>query len=139
MKALRRSFYLLTAALLLTAFSTSANAGTNSTASYEMNPAVSMYADMLPQPVGGYEALASKVDYPEVALNANVEGEVLAKVTVGRDGNVEDVKLLKTAGAGCDEAVTKAIKDTKFTYNVSEGSPFLSQISILFKFNRHSS
>ncbi|MGE5681945.1 MAG: energy transducer TonB, partial [Bacillota bacterium] len=104
--------------------------------SYEMNPAAEMYSDQLPQPVGGYEALIDRVDYPSLALNAKVEGNVLAKITLDENGNVEDVQLVKSIGAGCDESVIKAIKDTKFIYPSNyEGSTVLNQFNIMFRFS----
>ncbi|MDP4173776.1 MAG: energy transducer TonB [Bacteroidota bacterium] len=131
-------FALLSAILLFAASSVFAAPYEKAVTSYEMNPNVISYLDQLPQPVGGYEALINKVEYPELAVKANMEGDVLAKVTIGYDGNVEKVELLKSLGGGCDEAVINAIKDTKFKYSpASENSPIIRQISILFRFSKH--
>lgn len=131
------SLLFLSAALIIFSTVNFAKSNEKTICTYEMNAAVSQYEAQLPQPVGGYEALMDKIEYPELAAEVKLEGEVLAKISIDSKGNVEDVKLLKTAGGGCDEAVEKAIRDTKFQYTASEGTPVIRQISVLFRFSLH--
>lgn len=91
-------------------------------------------SEYLPKPVGGYDALMKRVEYPKVPLQAKIPGEVLAKITLDEKGNVSAVELLKNAGCGYDEAVVKAIKETKFDCCYPKGVQQVRQVTILFKF-----
>jgi protein TonB len=42
--------------------------------------------------------------YPSAALRNEIQGQVLLKVCIAPDGNVESVQLLRGLGFGCDEA-----------------------------------
>lgn len=53
--------------------------------------------------------------YPEIARKAGVEGTVILKIQVDEKGNVVDAKVLKSLGAGLDEAAIAAAMQCKFT------------------------
>ena len=68
-----------------------------------------------PQPIGGFAAIQSKLQYPEIARKAGVEGRVYVNVLIDVNGNVVDTKILKSLGNnGCDEAAVAAIKSVKW-------------------------
>jgi len=71
--------------------------------------------DEPPQPVGGYTAIQRSLTYPEIALKAGVEGQVLVWAFVDKHGNVTNTLVKKSLGNnGCDEAAVKAIKSVKW-------------------------
>ncbi len=72
-------------------------------------------AEKMPAPIGGLAALYKKVHYPDIAIKSRVEGKVYVMALVNENGGVDDVKVLKGIGAGCDEAAVAAVKSTKFT------------------------
>lgn len=71
--------------------------------------------DEPPQPVGGYTAIQRNLTYPEIALKAGVEGQVLVWAFVDKNGNVTNTQVKKSLGNnGCDEAAVKAIKSVQW-------------------------
>ncbi|MFO7889808.1 MAG: energy transducer TonB [bacterium] len=71
--------------------------------------------DEPPEPVGGYSAIQRNLTYPEIALKAGVEGQVLVWAFVDKAGNVTNTQVKKSLGNnGCDEAAVKAIKSVKW-------------------------
>ena len=71
--------------------------------------------DEPPQPVGGYTAIQRNLTYPEIALKAGVEGQVLVWAFVDKNGNVTNTQVKKSLGNnGCDEAAVRAIKSVKW-------------------------
>lgn len=72
--------------------------------------------DEPPAPIGGFTAIQKKLQYPEIARKAGVEGRVYVNVLIDQKGNVVDTKILKSLGNnGCDEAAVSAIKAVKWT------------------------
>lgn len=57
-----------------------------------------------------YEFLYSKIKYPPQARQADIQGKVFVEFVIGTDGKVEEVKVLRGIGGGCDEEAIKAIK-----------------------------
>ena len=84
----------------------------------------------MPEPIGGIEAIQSKIVYPEIAKRAGVEGRVYVLAFVDKEGNVTKAKILKGIGAGCDEAALKAVEETKFKPGKQRGKPVNVQVSV---------
>lgn len=71
--------------------------------------------DEPPRPIGGYSAIQRSLTYPEIALKAGVEGQVLIWAFVDKTGNVKNTLVKKSLGNnGCDEAAVKAIMSVKW-------------------------
>ena len=64
-----------------------------------------------PKIKGGLQELSKYLKYPEIARKAGVEGNVLVQALIGKDGKVQQIKLVKGIGAGCDEEAMRVIKD----------------------------
>ncbi|MCP5061544.1 MAG: energy transducer TonB [Ignavibacteriae bacterium] len=92
------------------------------------------YASSMPAPVGGLPAIYKKITYPKMAQQAGVEGKVYLIAFVNKNGSVDDVKVIKKLGAGCDEAAIKAVKATEFTPGASEGNPVNVKLSLQIQF-----
>lgn len=67
-----------------------------------------------PEPIGGLGGILSRLEYPEIARKAGVEGRVTVEFVVEKDGSVSNATVLKGIGAGCDEAALKAVLETRF-------------------------
>ncbi len=95
------------------------------------------YAEVMPQPVGGFDAVYKNISYPEMAKKAGVEGKVYLLVYINEKGKVDDVKVLKGIGGGCDEAAVNGIKEVRFTPGKQNGVPVKVKLSlpITFKLN----
>jgi TonB family C-terminal domain len=93
------------------------------------------FAEVMPEPVGGMAAIVKKVTYPEMARKNGIEGKVYVLVMVNEKGGVDDVKVIRGIGAGCDEAAVKAVKESKFTPGKNKGVNVKVKLSlpIVFK------
>jgi protein TonB len=62
--------------------------------------------------------LPKQVHVPKIVCPASaqlgVQGDVVLKVQIGRDGKVRDVKLISGIGQGCDQIAIKALKQARF-------------------------
>jgi protein TonB len=66
------------------------------------------------QPVGGmaafYKYVGEKMKYPAQARRMQVEGRVFCEFVVNKDGTLQDVKVIRGIGAGCDEEAIRVIQ-----------------------------
>lgn len=84
----------------------------------------------MPEPIGGIQAIQSKIVYPEIAKRAGIEGKVYVLAFVDETGTVTKAEIIKGLGAGLDEAALKAVKATKFKPGKQRGKPVKVQVSI---------
>lgn len=92
------------------------------------------FAEVMPEPVGGIESIYKKISYPEVAKRAGLEGKVYVMAFIGANGSVDDVKVIKGIGGGCDEAVIDAVKTSKFKPASNKGASTKVKLSLAFTF-----
>ena len=91
-------------------------------------------ADICPAPIGGMEAIYSKIVYPEHAKIYGVEGEVIIVASIDKTGKVTNTKLVKGIGLGCDEAAEEAIRKTDFLPGQTKGQLVASNVTLNIKF-----
>ena len=80
----------------------------------------------------------AKPEYPMVARRRGYEGEVVFNVQVLNDGNVGEMKMVKTSGyAVLDNSAHTALKKWKFVPGKFNGKyvPSWVQVPILFRLN----
>jgi protein TonB len=94
----------------------------------------SIAADEFPNPVGGMAAIDKFIVYPAIAQQSGVHGKVYVLAYINEKGNVDDVKLVKGIGAGCDEAVIAAIKKSKFIPGKIKGVNVKTKLTIPITF-----
>jgi len=92
------------------------------------------FAEKMPAPIGGLEAIYKTIKYPEIAKKAGVEGKVYALAFINENGTVDQVQIIKGIGAGCDEEVIRAVSAAKFTPGMKDGKPVKVKLSIQIKF-----
>ncbi len=94
-------------------------------------------AETMPMPVGGMESIIKKISSMGIIRSTNVQGKVYVLVYVNEQGEVDDVKLVKGIGGGCDDAAIEAIKRTKFSPGENGGKKVKVKmtLSIAFKLN----
>ncbi len=59
---------------------------------------------------GGMKSLASKLIYPASAKNDGVEGKVMVSATIGKDGSVDSIWVVKGVRTDLDSAAITVIK-----------------------------
>jgi protein TonB len=95
-----------------------------------MRPPPPVYVKILPEAVS-----VPQVAYPAAARRQQVEGTVTLEVTVGADGKVLRVKVLKGIGYGLDEAATRALESARFKpAKGSDGRPMTYTIRYRYTF-----
>ncbi len=91
-------------------------------------------ADVMPEPEGGLAAINKLIVYPQIAQKVGVEGKVYVLAFINEQGNVDDVKVIKGIGAGCEEAVISAVKKTKFKPGMKGGAAVKVKLTMAFNF-----
>jgi periplasmic protein TonB len=93
------------------------------------------HVEEMPAFPGGSDAfltfVAQNIRYPEIAKRAGVEGRVAISFVVSPSGNVSDVQVAKSIGAGCDEEAVRVIKSMpKWNPGKQNGRPVNVQVSV---------
>ncbi len=69
-----------------------------------------------PFPKGGlqkfYKNLASNIKYPRKAKENFVQGKVILSFIIGKEGDFQQIKVVRGIGSGCDEAAVEALQKT---------------------------
>lgn len=92
------------------------------------------FAQVMPQPIGGLASIYKHIEYPEIAKKDGLEGKVYLLIYIDETGKVNDVKVLKGLGGGCDEAAVNGIKEVKFTPGKQNGVPVKVKLSLPVNF-----
>ncbi len=56
-------------------------------------------------------SIYSNIRYPQAARRGKIEGVVVARFIVNKDGQISDAEILRGLGGGCDEEVLRVIKE----------------------------
>jgi TonB family protein len=72
-------------------------------------------ADVMPEPVGGMNALTQKIVYPPEAKSAGIEGKVLVSFVVDEKGRVNSPSILKSDNDLLSGAALKAVSQLEFS------------------------
>ena len=86
--------------------------------------------EKMPELIGGLVSIQSKVLYPEMARKVGIEGRVTVQFIINENGEVENPKVVKGIGGGCDEAAIAAVQDAKFTPGMQRGRAVRVQYSL---------
>lgn len=85
-------------------------------------------AEEMPEFPGGVEALmdfvGKNVKYPEEAKEKEISGRVFVSFVIEKDGSVNEVKVMRGIGGGCDEEAVRVIKGMpKWKPGIQKGKP----------------
>lgn len=105
----------------------------------DVNQIFSIVEEMA-SPVGGntafYKYISEHMVYPNQARRMSVSGRVFCEFVVNRDGSIQDVKVIRGLGAGCDEEAIRVIQSSpKWKPAKQRGKPVRSlfHMAIIFK------
>ena len=98
------------------------------------DPAIYRTVEVMPEPVGGYEAIKKKLIYPELAKENGIQGTVEVLITVDEFGEVTSAEVTKGIGYGCDETARIAVYYTKFKPGLQRGKPVKVQMTVPIEF-----
>ena len=81
---------------------------------HQNNDSIYQQVDVMPEFPGGQNAMiqfmVDNVNYPQKAKDANIQGKVYVSFVVEKDGSVDEVKLMRGIGGGCDEEAVRVVK-----------------------------
>ena len=92
------------------------------------------FAEKMPVMNGALAELYKLIVYPEAALSARLEGKVFVLIFVNEAGGVDDVKIIKGIGMGCDQAATEAVKKMTFTPGEHKGVKVKVKLALAIEF-----
>ncbi len=96
--------------------------------------------DEPPEPIGGYLALQRNVKYPDIAREAEIQGRVIVKAKISKDGHVLKTLILQgLPGTGLDESAMDAVKKTRWKPAYQRDKPVTVWISVPVTFKLRSS
>jgi protein TonB len=89
---------------------------------------VFVVVEEMPQYPGGfgefYLFMADNLNYPPQATRMEIEGRVYVEFTVDQNGALDDIRVVKGIGAGCDEEAVRVMKLVpKFIPGKQRGKP----------------
>jgi protein TonB len=90
--------------------------------------------DTLAYPVGGLDSIYSRLVYTPMAIQNKIEGKVYVLAKIDSLGIVNDVRIIKGIGYGCDEEAMQLIKTTTFMPALKKGKPSQVEMLIPIKF-----
>lgn len=93
-----------------------------------------MAVENMPELKGGLAALQKKINYPEMARKAGIEGKVIIQFIVNEQGKVEDPRVIRGIGGGCDEEALRVVKQAEFQPGRQRGEPVRVQYSLPITF-----
>lgn len=86
--------------------------------------------EQMPEIIGGISSLQQKIKYPENAIRANIEGRVYVQFIVNEKGEVENPRVIRGIGGGCDEEALRVVKQAKFRPGLQRGRPVRVQFNL---------
>lgn len=101
---------------------------------YEDDPAFYKTVEVMPEPIGGMNAIYKKIGYPEDAKKNKVEGVVKVLTFIDRDGEVLDAQIVEGIGFGCDEAARLAVFYHRFKPGLIKGQRVKVQMELQIEF-----
>lgn len=104
----------------------------------EEDPAFYLSVEVMPEPIGGMDAIYKKLSYPKRAKEYGIEGTVIVRAFIDRDGEVLDAQVIKGIGYGCDESARLAVFYHRFKPGLQRGQRVKVQmdIPVEFKLNK---
>jgi len=87
-----------------------------------------------PELIGGIASLQRKIEYPETARQAGIQGRVIVQFVVDEQGNVVNPRVVRGIGGGCDKEALRVIKEAKFRPGTQRGRPVKVQYTLPLNF-----
>jgi TonB family protein len=87
--------------------------------------------DTPPMPVGGFEAIQQKLVYPESAKEKGIEGRVVIRVHIDKNGRPTQSQIIASSGnEDCDKVAVKAVTLVQWKPATLDGNPVDASVGI---------
>lgn len=100
----------------------------------ETDPAFYLTAEIMPEPLRGWESLFERVVYPELAKKRKIEGTVKIRAFINRNGDVDRTEVIDSLPFGCTESAEIALQFTRFKPGLIRGKRVNMQMVIEIEF-----
>jgi len=87
----------------------------------------------IPTLEGGNRALRKRIEYPEKAIQNNIEGTVSIQFLIDENGNTSSFTIVAGIGYGCEKAVIEAIQESRFMQGRKTTAQHLWMVTTEFK------
>jgi protein TonB len=82
-----------------------------------------------------YKYLGSNIKYPHEALENGIQGTVVVKFVVEKDGSISNVKAVRKIGGGCDEEAVRVVKRMpRWKPGKQSGKPVRTEFTLPIQF-----
>ena len=82
-----------------------------------------------------YKYLGSNIKYPHDALENGIQGTVVVKFVVEKDGSISNVKAVRKIGGGCDEEAVRVVKRMpRWKPGKQSGKPVRTEFTLPIQF-----
>ncbi len=100
----------------------------------EVEPAPDDFIPVEKDAVTDMNDLQKRVVYPPQAIKQNIEGKVLVRVLIGKDGRPKRCIIDQSVNSSLDEAAKKAVMSSIFTPAIQNGAPVEEWVSVPVNF-----
>ena len=100
----------------------------------EPEPEIFVIVEDPPELIGGLPGLQQRIQYPELARRAGIEGTVFVQFVVDEQGRVNDPVCVRDPGGGTCEEALKAVRASEFKPGKQRGKPVKVRFSLPVKF-----
>ena len=135
--------FLLSSLLILTGCGTTGSSTTDDIAYRSLPDDVEVFSraevDEGPSIDGGSQALFNAIEYPEAALQAQVEGRVVVNFVVGDDGLIYEPEVVEGVSINLDEEAIRVIQAVDWNVGRHDGDPVFVEMEfpIDFRLSEH--
>jgi TonB family protein len=89
-----------------------------------------IYAEEMPEPIGGISMIQSRVVYPDKAKSLKIEGKVIVLAFVDENGSVAKTEILKSDAEELNQSASDAVMKAKFKPGKTNGTSVKVQVAI---------
>lgn len=100
----------------------------------EDKPEIFVVVEEPPELIGGIEGLQARIQYPELARMAEIQGTVFVQFVIDEQGNVTHPICVRDPGGGTCEEALRAVREAKFKPGRQRGKPVRVRFSLPVKF-----
>ncbi|MDI6400783.1 energy transducer TonB [Balneolaceae bacterium ANBcel3] len=100
----------------------------------EEEPEIFTIVEQMPEIIGGEAAIYENLEYPRLARNAGIQGQVVVTFVINEEGRVLDPQVVRGIGGGCDEAAIEAVKQLRFEPGRQRGRPVKVRFTLPIRF-----
>ena len=105
----------------------------------EVKEQIFEHVEQMPEYPGGtaelMKYLGEKIRYPQLAQEQGIQGQVILRFVVGKDGSVSDVKVVRSLDPSCDKEAVRVVQSMpKWVPGKQNGNPVLVYFTLPVRF-----